>query len=202
MANVDKPFGLRPIGHLNGNPWNGQTKRFLVEDAYTTVALFIGDAVVVSGTGPTDDPSGWYPAVTRVTAATNNPIYGVIVSFDPIDAADVKHSEVYRVNSTSRYVNCVVDPDVIFIIQDDGVLTLTGDECTENANLLHSHSGSTSTGLSGAELDTSTPGTTAADQLLIIGVWPEEGNALGANCIWEVIISNHSLRVKTGIAGV
>ena len=202
MPNVDKPFGLSPIRHLNGNPWNGQTTKFLVEDGYGTTALFIGDAVLISGTAPSDDPSGFFPACVRAGNATANVITGVITSFDPIDAAGIEHIEVYRVNSTSRYVNVCIDPDVVFIIQDDGSAILTGDACTQNANLVNTHSGNTNSGLSGTELDATAPGTTAADQLLIIGVWPDELNALGVNCIWEVIISNHSYRTATGIAGV
>lgn len=202
MANVNKPFGFRPIGHLNGNPWNGQTKKFLIEDDYAT-ALYIGQAIVVTATGPIDDPTGWYPAINAATAGDDQPILGVIVSFDPIDATGVEHSTPYSPASSGRYANCVVDPDVIFIIQDDGAAVLAGDACTENANFT-STGGTTTTGLSTSVLDAAgvSAGGDASNQLLVLGVWPSEDNALGIYCIWEVLISRHAFRSVTGILGV
>lgn len=202
MANPTTAFGMRPVRHLNGNPWNGQTRKYLCEDSYGT-AMYIGDCAALTGTAPSDDPSGIYPAIQRVTVGDGNPILGVITSFDPIDAAGVEHTQVYRVASTSRYANVCVDPDVVFIIRDDAVATLGGDACTLNAVLIEG-TASTATGLSGLLLDagTTAPSADASNQLLIIGVWPEPNNTIGANCIWEVIISNHALRVQTGILGV
>lgn len=204
MANPDTPFGLRPVRHLNGNPWNGQTRRYLCEDSYNT-AMFLGDAVKLTGAAPSDDDSGIYPAIERVTPGDGQPILGVVVSFDKVDAADVPHDEVYRLASTKRYADVVVDPDVIFIIRDDGSATLDGDDCTLNAVLIDAHTGNTVTGISKTELDAGgvdAPAVDASNQLLILGVWPEEGNALGTHCIWEVIISNHAFRCQTGILGV
>ena len=197
------PFGMRPIRHLNGNPWNGATRKYLVEDGYGT-ALYIGDAVELTGVAPSDDPSGYYPAIQISGCATTEPILGAIVSFDPIDAFGNLHDEVYAVADTSRYANVVVDPDVVFIIRDDGELLLDGDDCTLNANIINTTGGSTDTGLSGLELDTNSnaPAATAADQLLILGIWPEENNVLAIHCIWEVIISCHAFRCQTGILGV
>lgn len=202
-VNSTVPFGLRPIRHLNGSPWNGQTRKYLVEDAYGT-AMFLGDAVKLTTTAPSDDPSGIYPAVNRVTVGDGYPILGVVTSFDPIDAAGVEHKEVYRVASTSRYVNLVVDPDVVFIIRDDGEALLTGDECTENAVLIDTGSGNTNTGWSNIELDATSdaPEANASNQLLILGIWPAEDNVLAIHCIWEVIISVHAYRCQTGITGV
>ena len=203
MANPTTAFGMRPIRHLNGNPWNGQTRKYLCEDAYGT-AMYIGDCAVLTGTAPSDDASGRYPAIQRVTVGTTNTILGVITSFDPIDTFGNEHTQVYRVASTSRYANVCVDPDVVFIIRDDAGITLDGAASTKNAVLIEG-TASTATGLSGLLLDAGTtdaPAATAADQLLIIGVWPEPNNTIGANCIWEVIISNHAYRVQTGILGV
>ncbi len=197
------PFGMRPIRHLNGNPWNGATRKYLVEDGYGT-ALFIGDAVELTGVAPSDDASGIYPAIQKSQCATTKPVLGAIVSFDKIDAFGNVHDEVYALADTSRYANVVVDPDVVFIIRDDGDALLTGDECTENANIISTESGSTATGLSGMELDASAdpPEALAVDQLLILGVWPGENNVLAIHCIWEVIISHHFYRCQTGILGV
>ena len=205
MANIDAAFGLKPIRHLNGNPWNGATRKYLKEDALNQ-ALFMGDPIVMTGTAASDDPTGIYPAITIATAGTTNPCHGVITSFDPVDAAGVWHDTVYSPAKESRYVNVCIDPDVIFIIQDDASATLTGDDIGGNADYA-SGTGSNSTGLSGWELNATSISTTPADNLLIMRVYPLErelgsGNALGNWCIWEVLISHHGFRCQTGMTGV
>lgn len=197
------PFGLRPIRHFNGSPWNGQTRKYLYEDGYGT-AMYLGDAVKLTTTAPSDDASGIYPAIQRVTVGDAEPILGVVVSFDKIDCSGNVHDEVYAVAGTKRYANVVVDPDVVFIIRDDGEALLTGDECTENAVLIDTEGGSTATGISGIELDTNSdaPAADPSNQLLILGVWPHPNNVLAIHCIWEVLISCHAFRCQTGITGV
>lgn len=203
-VNSTVAFGFRPIRHLNGSPWNGQTRKYLYEDGYGT-AMFLGDAVKLTTTAPSDDPSGIYPAIERVAFTTSHPVLGVVVSFDKIDCSGNVHDEVYAVASTKRYANVVVDPDVVFIIRDDGDTLLDGDDCTLNAMPIDPAAGSTATGLSGTMLDTGTTDAPAADatnQLLILGVWPGPNNVLAINCIWEVLINCHAYRCQTGMTGV
>ena len=189
MANVDAPYGLRPIRHLNGNPWNGVTQRCLIEDAYNQ-ALFIGDPVIVTGTAGSDDTSG-LPVINIATGGDTNRIYGVIVSFDP-DPTNLERKHHAAV--TSGYANVCIDPDVIFTVQDDGGAVLDGDSISANAVLV-AGTGSTVTGLSGWELAAATtPAADASYQLLILQVHQKEGNAFGINCEWEVLITNHVLR--------
>jgi len=56
MANTDAPFGLRPIRHRNGAPYNGAFNHYYVASSYAT-ALFVGDPVVKTGTSNTDRKS-------------------------------------------------------------------------------------------------------------------------------------------------
>jgi len=190
MANRDAAFGLKPIRHLNGTPWNGVTQRCLVEDSDTT-AVFIGDPVIVTGTAGSDDTSG-LPVVTVATAGDTNRIYGVVVSVEPNpDNLTYKHIPA----STGGYVNVCNDPDVIFIVQDDAQATLDGGSISANAVLAAGSGGSTVTGKSSWELDASdAPAADASNQVLILDIYKAPNNALGDNCIWEVLISNHVLR--------
>jgi len=188
MANVNAPFGMKPIRHLNGNPWNGQTEKCLVEDAYGT-AMYVGDPVVFTGTAGSDDTTGHYKAVNHATEGDTYPIYGVVTSIEPI-LSDL--SKNYIPALTGGYVNVCVDPDVIYIIQDDGLAVLDGDNIGANAVLEGSTAGSSVTGLSGWMLDADEGvAANASEQLIIMGVHNVEGNAFGAYCIWEVIISHH-----------
>lgn len=191
MANVDAPFGLKPIRHLNGNPWNGQTEKCYVEDA-TTSNVFVGDPVIFTGTAGSDVTTGHHKVVTLATDADTNRIYGVVTSIEPI-LTDLSKS--YIPAYTGGYVNVCVDPDVIYIIQDEGAVALDGDSIGANAVFESATAGSTVTGLSGWELDTGdTPGADASNQCIIMGVHNVEGNSFGVNCIWEVLITNHVLR--------
>jgi len=47
MANIDAPFGLRPLRHRNGAPYNGAVNPYYI--AGDVAALFIGDPVVKTG---------------------------------------------------------------------------------------------------------------------------------------------------------
>ena len=89
-----------------------------------------------------------------------------------------------------------MDPDVIFQIRDDGEAALAASHVGLNANLISTHSGSTTTGLSGFELDTNSdpPAADASNQLLILGLADVEDNSIGVHAVWEVLIYMHSLR--------
>jgi len=196
MANIDAPFGLKPVRHLNGNPWNGQTVRMLIEDDDTD-SYFVGDPVTLSGAAGSDDTSGIIVADIAV-ATHSNSIYGVIVSFEP-DPDNL--SRIYCPTLAGGYANVCIDPDVIYEVQDDGTAVLDGASIGTNAMLTADTSGSTITGLSGWELDASIVAANATYQLQILGISQKPDNALGIYCIWEVIISNHVLRRSAAGSG-
>lgn len=186
MANVDAAFGLKPIRHLDGSPWNGATKKFLVEDSYGT-AVFVGDPVSMTGAAGSDDALGHYAPVQVIAGNTDaEVITGVVVSIEPI-LTDL--SKTYIPASTGGYVNVCVDPTVVYLIQDDASATLTGASIGANA-LIVSGTGSTVTGLSAFELDAAqTPTADASYNCTILGVHNKEGNALGTHCIWEILLN-------------
>lgn len=186
MANIDAPFGLKPIRHLDGSPWNGATKKFLVEDAYNT-AVFVGDPVAMTGAAGSDDALGHYSPVGVISGNTDaEVITGVVTSIEPI-LTDL--SKTYIPASTGGYVNVCIDPSVVYIIQDDASATLGGASIGANA-LIVSGSGSTVTGLSAFELDAAeTPAADASYNCTILGVYNKEGNVIGDNCIWEIVLN-------------
>lgn len=190
MANTDAPFGLRPIKHLNGNPWNGQVQKYLVEDSYAT-AMFIGDPVILTGAAGSDDDSGNYAPVNVATAGDTNRLLGAVVGFEPNPD---NLSRIYLPASTGGYVYVCNDPDVIFAVQDNAGAALTSASVGANAVLV-AGTGSTFTGLSGWELNaTTTPAANASYQVMITAVHNVVGNTVGENAIWEVLLSNHVFR--------
>jgi len=206
MANPDARFGLKPVRHLNGNPWNGGTIRCYISAAYTSYAMFVGDPVVLEPTQANRVAGIKCPTVIRATGTDGTWIFGVIESFEPNeDDLTIKH----RVNSTARYCNVVVDPDVIFWIRDNADAYGDEDDIGGNADGIFTHGGSATTGLSGFELDQSSIAETATLTLFILGVAEVENNEFNCssdtNIIWEVLINMHQLRATgdgSGALGV
>lgn len=196
MPNTDNPFGLRPVQHRNGAPYNGACKPYYLQSDYAT-AMFIGDPVVITGavnTAAVSAPgAGTFPvgAIQSVNKATVNTgaITGVIVGF-----AKRADQGQYNPASTECVVLVADDPDMLFEIQGEG--TFTPASVGLNAALIYTHSGSTITGRSAAELDcgtTTAPGTSAGLQLKVRGFVNREDNDMAsANSKLLVQINVHT----------
>jgi len=196
MANLDTPFGLKPIKHLMGAPWNGKVNTYYVPSTDGT-AIFKGDAVKSAGSA---DATGKFPSVAQ--AAAGDLIRGVVVGFGD-NPYTMLHPDTpnrdYRPVSTAMYVFVVDDPFVIFEIQEDSTgNNLAATEVGLSTNLVVG-SGSTATGKSAMELDSSDTATDGNGQCKILRVVDREDNALGTNCKWEVLIVEHELLVATDV---
>jgi len=206
MANVDAPRGLTPIRHRNGAAYSGSGNPYVALSTYGT-ALFVGDAVVrVAGGSNTakistvggDFEIGTLGDVERATAGTTELITGVVVGFGPNPD---NLSLQYRAASTERLIYVEDDPDVIFEIQADGAIPAAS--VGLNGNLIFTHAGSTTTGRSGMELDTTSnpPATTIGDQLRILrAVNRTDVDTTLTHAKVEVLINQHTERA--GIIGV
>lgn len=196
MANADTPFGLRPVSHVSGAPYNGACRPYHVDSTYAT-ALFIGDPVVKVAGGSnaatvTFPGAGSFPPGTLGSVeigAAGGPITGVIVGFAPNPSALDK---TYKPASTEAIVYVADDPDLLFEIQEaSGGTALTVTEVGLNASFV-AGTGSTTTGYSGYELDNSTEATTAGLELKIIGLVNRVDNAVGEHAKWLVKINDHT----------
>ena len=199
MSNNDTPLGLVPIRHSNGAPYNGAYSEYYIASDYA-VALGVGDPVLITGDSNTaaykGNAPGTLPTIERATIASY--ITGVIVGFNllPTDL-----SKTYNAASTERIAYVADDPDLVFEIQedsDDGALAAT--DVGHNADIILTHSTSTTSGKSGVELDSGTVGTEAARALKIRRLINRVDNEIGSKAKWEVTINLHSQRYLTGIA--
>lgn len=193
-GSTNAPFGLRPIRHWAGNPWNGAT-RVLVDVGST--ALYIGDPVYrkVVDAGET---SGKYLGCDILTGAdvtaADNQLLGVITS----RAGRVVNGQLqaptdlntYTVASeTGSAINCVVDMSVCFLVQNNASGTEAYTWCGKNTDLV-SGSGSTTTGLSGWAFKGSSAAADSSSGCLIVGLWDDPLNvATDAYGIWELLIT-------------
>ena len=193
MANADAAFGLRPVGNLDGSPYNGGTVRCAILAADST-ATFIGDPVKLSGTGYTD-ANGTVPSVAQATADAT--IFGVVTSFE---AGPTDLETQYRKASTLRFCNVVPALDNLFAIQaDEDVVIADMGQTADLVNTLNViPAGSTVTGLSGAELDSSDIGTGA--NLHILGVLNAPDNDLSTNNPVVIVRINESSLRGAGTA--
>lgn len=186
MANVQTPFGLRPVRHADGSPWNGQTLRCYISVSYAT-ALYIGDPVLLTaGAVLTQmDATAKHYTINASDGATGAVIRGVITSFEPL--ADNLTLQ-YNPASTERWAQVCMAPDIVFQVRGDGTAesaVFVGENATMSAG-----TDSTVTGVSGMQLDESSANPTyQAHPLHVLGLSDIEGNELLAYAVWDVLIN-------------
>jgi hypothetical protein len=188
MANVSRINGLRPVRTLSGTPFKIEEMCLVAAD---NTATFIGDLVKLSGTGSADG----IPAVAQCAAGET--AIGVVVGFAP-DPTNL--NLLYRTASTLRKCYVVVGTDVVYEIQEDsdaGDMAVTDiGKCGD----VVVGSGSTTTGFSAMQLDSSNvQAADAGGQLRVLRLVPREDNAIGTNAKWEVVIAEATLLGATDI---
>ena len=194
MANTDIPSGFKPVGHVLGMSWSGKANVYYIPSTDST-AMFKGDAVKSAGSA---DSTGKYPTVAQ--AAAGNTIRGVIIGFGEDPNVMIKPDSpmaTHRKASTAMYCLVVDDPFVIFEIQEDSDGGSIAVASVGQAFDVVVGSGSTTTGLSAMELDSSTAGSTG--QCKLLRRVDREDNALGNQCKWEVLIGEHEMLSDAGV---
>lgn len=165
MANADAAFGFRPVV--------GADSRYRVVHAIIPssdgTATFVGDAVKLLAAGS----GGAYPAV--IQCAAGDPVYGVVVGFEASPSA---LDDQYRKASTERVAKVVLAEGAEFEVQsDDDTTALAIADVGLNANFIVA-AGSTVTGISGMELDSSSAATTSTLDLQIVRLVDRDDNLL------------------------
>jgi hypothetical protein len=191
MANIDKAFGLRPIGNLSAT---GAQKQYGYEiEDNQSGAIFQGDLVTIVG--------GY---VVKFLPATHAAALGVFNGCNYIDPTTGKPTwkNYYpgSVNITSGKIQADVldDPSQLFLIQADEDIVQA--DIGKNADVVGT-GGSTVTGVSTMELDSSTIADTAALNLKIVGLYNVPGNELG-NFATVVVKINEHLYGSSGVKAV
>ena len=199
MANIDAPFGLRPIAKVGSAPGGttGTTKYSIADNQST--AIFTGDPVKYKSDGTVE--------VATAGDASCGVFMGCFYT-DPTTSKPTFKSHFPASLSPGDAIAFVADdPDQLFVAQQDSdTSSLSAANINENANLIFG-SGSTTTGLSGVEIDSSSATTTATLQVRIVAGYETPSNtistaAAGNNSVFVVKINNHQLGSSTGTAGV
>jgi hypothetical protein len=190
MANVDKAFGLRPLGNLSATGAQTQYGYEIADNQ--SGAIYQGDLVTVY--------DGY---LVKFAPASHTAAVGVFNGCNYIDPTTGKPTwkNFYpgSVNITAGKIiaDVIDDPSQLFIIQADEDIVQA--DIGKNADVVGT-GGSTTTGVSTMELDSSTIANTAALNLKIVGLYDVPGNALGNYAVVVVKINEH-LYGSAGVAG-
>ena len=201
MARSDAPFGFR-LARRQDNVGSPSQNPYYVDSSDTT-PLFIGDPVVLDGgassevtvVGGGKFPAGTLAGVTRATAGAGSGMIGVVVGV----AAATQESTVYRAASTERVVYVCDDPNALWEVQADDAVAAAS--VGLNTQILFTHSGSTVTGISGAEVDaTVTADTGGTAQCQVVGVL-NRGDVT-VNTAGNILVVRFNLHQRTGTGAV
>ena len=186
MANVIEKYGLRPVRQLNGSPFINAQNRYRIAANYGT-AIYQGDLVIPVSSGN----------IERATANTSNAVVGVFNGCFYTDPTTQKptFSNFYpgTVNASDIIAMVVDGPDTVFEVKSNASFAV--------ADLFRNYSitnvtGSTKTGISFAQLDVATSGTTGtfAVQSIDITQDPFNSDLTASNVGVLVRINNHFYR--------
>lgn len=190
MANIDKAFGLRPMGNLSATGAQAQYGYEIADNQ--SGAIYQGDLVTIY--------DGY---LVKFAPASHTAAVGVFNGCQYIDPTTGKPTwkNFYpgSVNITAGKIiaDVIDDPAQLFLIQADEDIVQA--DIGKNADVVGT-GGSTTTGVSTMELDSSTIANTAALNLKIVGLYDVPGNALGNYAVVVVKINEH-LYGSAGVAG-
>ena len=189
MANKDASFGLKPVKMMGGSPYSGGQSRYRIAANYGT-SIFQGDLVMqVTGGGIEIHADG---GTVPIVGVFNGCMYT-----DPTTSEQV-FSNHYPASTNASDIIAFVhdDPNTVFEIQADDTFPVA--DLFGNFDIVYTNSGSTTTGISGAELDVTTGATTTSLPLKAIDISqdPENSDVGSANTNVLVVIQNHIAGVK------
>jgi len=183
MANVNKPFGLRPSGNLSAT---GAQKQYGYQIADNqSGAIYQGDLVVVY--------DGYIIKYDASTHAAPTGVFNGCQYNDPTRANKPTWKNYYpgSIDITTGIIACEVidDPSQLFLVQADGNVTQAN--IGKNADPTASTTGSTTTGVSNGSLSSASIAKTAALTFKIVGLYETPDNALGNYAVLVVKLNQH-----------
>tara|TARA_Y100001972_G_scaffold121436_1_gene165477 strand:- start:1276 stop:1860 length:585 start_codon:yes stop_codon:yes gene_type:complete len=189
MANKDAAFGLRPVKRIGGTPFTGGQSRYRIAANYGT-SIFTGDMVAqVTGGGIEIHADG---GTVPIVGVFNGCQYTDPTTKETIFSAHYPAST----NASDIIAFIIDDPMVVFEIQANAAFPVA--DLFGNFDVVYTSAGSTTTGLSGSELNVSDGATTATLPLKAIDISedPENSDVSSANTNVLVVIQNHIFGAK------
>ena len=197
MANIDAPFGLRPIAKQGSAPGGtiGTTKYKISSGAS---ALFTGDPVKLKADGSIEVKGG----AGAITGAISGVFMGCFYTDPTTSKPTFRNNNPHGLAPSDAIAFKTDDVNQLYIAQQDAN-DIGAADLGNNAEMIMA-AGSTTTGMSKAEIDSSTAATGNATYMLkILDFYDVPSNdASAANSVLVVKINNHELGASTVTAGV
>ena len=189
MANKDAAFGMKPVRMIGGGAYTGGQRRYRIAANYGT-SIFQGDMVAqVTGGGIEVHADGGTVPIVGV--------FNGVQYTDPTTKEQV-YSNYYpaSTNASDLIAFVIDDPNVVYEVQADAAFPVA--DLFGNFDIVYTSSGSTVTGISGAELEVSTgaTGTSLPIKAIDISEDPENSDVASANTNVLVVIQNSIYGVK------
>ena len=202
MASTASPYGLKPVNRVDGLPYAGETRQFLITPAGYASNIFYGQVVkihtdgyinLVTETGGTGDA---FPAGT----------IGVFVGCSYVNTqGQTVYSQYYPSGSANATAYVVDDDRAVFQVQADNAVGQT--QLGQNVffaaaqNGTNGSGGNTNSGNSLSAVSASSQAGTAAFR--IVGFVNAPGSAVGdakTDLLVKFNIAQHSYTNATGVA--
>ena len=188
MANKDAAFGFRPTRHLTGGEI--RTEEYAIAANHGT-SIFTGQVVEAVAAGGIEQ-----------AAAGDTQQLGVFGGWFYTDPTSSKptYKAFYPASTNASDIVAYVyaDPHIVFEAQHDGTGTAA---MNHSAFDFVGTSGSTTSGLSSSEIDTSTSGTSGGFKQIGISKDPENSDTSAANANAYVVFNTgeHVYKLTTGV---
>jgi hypothetical protein len=201
MASVSRINGFRPVKSITGAPYNGAANVYFVPSSNSDV-IMVGDAVKLAGDARA---ATGVPTVARCGAT--DVAVGIVVGILFTGVGDVANvppvndlnTPVYRRASTDRYLLVADDPNLIYEVQYAGT-SVASATITANVGLngqFTTTAGSTTSGSSGMQLDSSGLATTATLPLKITG-FPNRPDNIPGDTYFSYYVKLNQIAQGTG----
>ena len=188
MANKDAAFGFKPTRHLTGGLI--RTEEYAIAANYGSdifsgqvVEAVAGGGIEAAAAGDTQQ-AGVFGGVFYTDPTTSKP------TFKPFYAAST--------NASDLKATVYADPYIVYEAQHDG----TGTAAMNNSGFdFTGVAGSTTTGQSTSEIDTSTSGTSGGFKQIGISTDPDNSDTSSANANAYVVFNTgeHIFKLTTGV---
>jgi hypothetical protein len=189
MANINNPLGFVPKKHGSTEGEAPQNvfapKGYSIASAYGT-SLFCGDPVHITGTSDAEGRP-------NIAIASPGVVTGVFAGCEYTDSTGKKiYSKKWPASTVATNIVAMVwdHPQTQFSIQVDGASGLAVTDVGQKADFV-AGTGNSQTGFSAYVLDSTTIST--GDGLLILGLDPVDGNAMGQYANALVVFREHRM---------
>jgi len=203
MANTNVAFGLKPINTAGSAPATQGTNAYFIDSSASAIyqgsmvkADNGGEIVICSATGDTQAPVGVFAGCEYVSSVTGKKVFS---NYWPGSGANTNFDIIGYVydNPLQRFV---IATDATFTNKATAVAAIF-----ENSQFNNGASGSTTTGISSAQLDVATlDAANASLPLKIVGILddPENADFTAAGIPMIVMLNNHALLQSNSEAAI